>query len=101
MSLPVQSELPSVNSVPSLRFQFDSPLERLQGSFPRLRRASSTEVHFPTDKDPLPDLLAVTPSPEMGRFVVVLAGILETLGQVVKMVLALFLFESRPCSSSS
>ena len=100
MSLPLQSDLPSVSCVPSLRFQFDSPLVRLRGSFPRLRRASSPEVPLPTDKDPLPDLLAVSPSPEMGRFVVVLAVLLETLGQVVKMVLALFLFESRPCSSS-
>ena len=101
MFLPVQSDLPSVSNVPSLGFQFDSPLVRLRGYFPRLRRASSPEVPFPTDKDPRPDLLAVSPSPEMGRFVVVLAVLLETLGQVVKMGLALFLFESRPCSSSS
>ena len=92
VSLPVQSDLPSVSSVSSLRFQFDSPLVRLQGSCPRLRRASSTEVPFPTDKDSLPDLLAVSPSPETGRFSVVLAVLLETLGQVVKMILALFSF---------
>ena len=87
--------------MPSLGSQFDSPLVQLRGSFPRLREASSPEVPFPTDKDPLPDLLAVSPSPGTGRFVVVLAVLLETLGKVVKMVLALFLFESRPCSWSS
>ena len=77
------------------------PLVRLRDSFPRLRRASSPEVPVPADKDPRPDLLAVSPSHGTGWIVVVLSVLLETLGQVVKMVRALFLFESRLCFSSS